>query len=152
MPTTATDADPTDLTDLTQLAGSLDALLSWVRRHAPAAGYSMTARTTLSRLLIDGPARISELSRAEGVTQPAMTGLINRLETDGLVRRDPDPTDARAALVVITEAGAAFIAQRRAERGRLLAAQLTRLPAADRQALLAAASALDRLSTLPDPS
>jgi DNA-binding MarR family transcriptional regulator len=135
---------------LTDVAASLDALLSWVRRHAPAAGYSMTARTTLARLLTEGPARISDLVKLEGVTQPAMTGLINRLESDGLVRRDPDPRDARAALVILTDTGKLMIAERRAERGRLLAAQLERLPQADQQALLAALPALDRLANLPD--
>jgi DNA-binding MarR family transcriptional regulator len=147
MPSTTT--QPSRLTDV---AASLDALLSWVRRHAPTAGYSMTARTTLARLLTDGPARISDLAKVEGVTQPAMTGLINRLESESLVRRDPDPTHARAALVVLTEAGGLLIAERRAERGRLLAAQLERLPDADQQALLAALPALDRLANLPDTS
>jgi DNA-binding MarR family transcriptional regulator len=75
-----------------------------------------------------------------------MTVLINRLESEHLVRRDPDPRDARAALVVLTEAGSQFIAERRAQRDRLLAAQLARLSPADQQALLAAAPALDRLA------
>jgi DNA-binding MarR family transcriptional regulator len=144
------------MSELTDLAASLDSLLSWLRRNAPTDGYSMTARTTLVRLLTDGPARISDLARAEGVSQPAMTGLINRLENDDLVRRDPDPRDARAALVVLTEAGRLLIAERRAQRGQLLAAQLELLPPSDQQALLAAGPALDRLAGLfagnrPDP-
>jgi DNA-binding MarR family transcriptional regulator len=142
-------AASTSAAELTQLAASLDALLSWVRRHAPTAGYSVTARSTLARLLTEGPARISDLARAEGVTQPAMTGLVNRLEAEGLVERDPDPRDARAALVGLTEAGRLFIDERRAERGRLLAAQLERLSPADQQALLAARPALDRLAAGP---
>ena len=141
---------PSTAIALTDVAASLDALLSWVRRHAPAAGYSMTARTTLARLLTEGPARISDLARVEGVTQPAMTGLINRLESEGLVHRDPDPRDARAALVVLTDAGQLFIAERRAQRGRLLAAQLERLSEADQRSLLEALPALDRLATMPD--
>lgn len=139
-----------ELSELTQLAATLDALLSWVRRHAPVGEYSLTARTTMARLLSAGPARISDLARLEGVSQPAMTGLVNRLEHDGLVHRAPDRSDARAALVVITDAGALLIAERRAERGRLLAAQLERLPEVDRQTLLAAVAALDRLAGLPN--
>jgi DNA-binding MarR family transcriptional regulator len=136
---------------LTEMAGVLDGLLSWVRRNAPASGYSMTARTTLARLQSEGPARISDLAKVEGVTQPAMTGLINRLEVERLVRREPDPRDARAALVTLTDAGRLFIDQRRAERGQLLSAELERLSAADQQALLAALPALRRLAHLPDP-
>jgi DNA-binding MarR family transcriptional regulator len=133
---------------MTELASSLDALLSWVRRHVPSAGYSMTARATMVRLQLEGPARISDLARAEGVTQPALTGLVNRLEAENLVRREPDPSDARAALVVLTDAGQAFIDQRRAERSRLLAAQIEQLDPADQKALLAAAPALRRLGAI----
>jgi DNA-binding MarR family transcriptional regulator len=106
----------------------------------------MTARATMARLQLEGPTRISDLARAEGVTQPALTGLVNRLEAEHLVRREPDPTDARAALVVLTDAGQAFIDQRRAERSRLLAAQVEQLAAADQEALLAALPALQRLA------
>jgi DNA-binding MarR family transcriptional regulator len=133
---------------LHQLASSLDALLSWVRRNVPPGGLSMTARGTMARLVLDGPGRISELARLEGVTQPAMTGLLNRLEADGLVRREPDPADARATLAVITDAGRQLTAERRSERSRLLAAQIARLSESEQASLLAAAPALDRLAAL----
>ncbi|MBT0773084.1 MarR family transcriptional regulator [Kineosporia sp. J2-2] len=106
----------------------------------------------MARLADDGPARISGLARLEGVTQPAMTGLVNRLEAEGKVRRDPDPTDARATLVGLTGAGRAMVAERRAERTRLLAAQLAQLDPADQEALLAAGPAMARLAQLPPPA
>lgn len=134
--------------DLIELAGSLDLLISWVRRNTPAGGYSMTARTTIFRLFNEGPARISDLARQEGVTQPAMTALVNRLEGEGLVSRTPDPADARAALVAVTDAGRALVRARRAERTAILAAQLERLSPADRARLLSAAPAVARLAQL----
>jgi DNA-binding MarR family transcriptional regulator len=137
------------LPELTDVAVTLDSLLSWLRRNAPMDGYSMTARTTLVRLLTEGPTRISDLAKAEGISQPAMTGLINRLELESLVRRDRDPSDARATLVVLTDGGQQFIAERRAVRSGILAAQLDILSAADQQALIAAAPALSRLVALP---
>ena len=138
----------TDHDELVELAGSLDMLLAWVRRNTPPSEYSMTARTTVTRLANDGPARISDLARLEGVTQPAMTGLVNRLAGEGLVRRDPDPSDARAALVALTDAGQAFVEQRRAQRTRMLAAQMEQLDPADQAALLSAGSAIARLTQL----
>ncbi len=141
-------ADHAEHADLVKLAGSLDMLLAWVRRNTPPSEYSMTARTTVTRLANDGPARISDLARLEGVTQPAMTGLVNRLEGEGLVRRDPDPSDARAALVALTDTGRAFVEQRRAQRTRMLAAQLEQLTPADQAALLSAGSAIARLTQL----
>ena len=38
----------------------------------------------------------------------SVTNIVDRLQADGLVRRVPHPTDRRATLVEITEAGAAL--------------------------------------------
>jgi DNA-binding MarR family transcriptional regulator len=135
---------------LEALAGTVERLVAWLRRNTAVPGYSVTSRLTLARLQADGPARISDLARFEGVTQPAMTGLVNRLEGEGLVTRTADPTDARAALVALTDSGRAFVETRRAERARVLAGRVERLSAADRAAILAALPALDRLSNLTD--
>jgi DNA-binding MarR family transcriptional regulator len=75
-----------------------------------------------------------------------MTGLVARLAAAGLVERGPDPTDGRATLVSITTAGRDYLAERHAVRARMVAAQLRRLPAADRAALLAATAALTNLA------
>lgn len=135
---------------LDELAGVVERLTTWLRRSTVVPGYSVTSRLTLARLQADGPARISDLARLEGVTQPAMTGLVNRLESEGLVTRTADPTDARAALVALTGSGRAFVAARRVERARVLAGRVERLSDADRSAILAALPALDRLSQLTD--
>lgn len=132
-----------------QLAGCVERLVIWLRRSTAVPGYSTTARQTLARLAADGPARISDLARLEGVTQPGMTGLVNRLETEDLVRRRPDPSDARAALVEVTDNGRTFVAARRAERVQVLSERLDRLDEVDRAAILTALPALDRLSQLP---
>ncbi len=137
--------------ELTELATALDRVMSWVRRQSPPSELSMTALTTLARLAVDGPVRISDLARHEGVTQPAMTGLVNRLEGMGLVQRQPDPSDGRAALAVITATGHDFIDRRRRQRATALAGQLSELPAADQAALLAALPALDRLTAPARP-
>ena len=39
----------------------------------------------------------------------SVTNIVDRLQADGLVRREPHPTDRRATLVGITEAGAAVL-------------------------------------------
>jgi DNA-binding MarR family transcriptional regulator len=135
---------------LDELAGVVERLVTWLRRSTAVPGYSVTSRLTLARLQADGPARISDLARLEGVTQPAMTGLVNRLEAEGMVTRTADPTDARAALVALTDSGRAFVETRRAERSRVLAGRVERLTDAERAAILAALPALDRLSNLTD--
>ncbi len=135
---------------LDELAGVVERLVTWLRRRTAVPGYSVTSRLTLARLQADGPARISDLARLEGVTQPAMTGLVNRLEGEGMVTRTADPSDARAALVALTDSGRAFVKTRRVERARVLSGRVERLSDADRAAILAALPALDRLSNLTD--
>jgi DNA-binding MarR family transcriptional regulator len=43
-----------------------------------------------------------ELARLIGVEQPSMAQLLARMERDGLVRREPDPTDGRSSLISLT--------------------------------------------------
>ncbi|MEO7511983.1 MAG: MarR family transcriptional regulator [Gemmatimonadaceae bacterium] len=47
----------------------------------------------------------TELSLAAMLTSGAMTNRLDRLETRGLVRREPDPDDRRGVRVVLTSAG-----------------------------------------------
>jgi DNA-binding MarR family transcriptional regulator len=79
-------------------------------RHL-ARGSSLAPRTVLATLEEDGPTRLTALAAPSGVSQPAMTQLVGRLERDGLVVRLVDPDDARATLVDITGAGRALRAE-----------------------------------------
>jgi DNA-binding MarR family transcriptional regulator len=119
-----------------------------LRRLTPREELSLTAASTLRRLERSGPHRLCELHTPEGVSQPAMTQLVTRLEREGLATRGGDPGDGRAVVVDITEAGRAAIARRRAGRQQALSALLQRLPADDHAAIMAALPALDRLGEL----
>lgn len=48
---------------------------------------------------------VSTLAQRAGITKQAMAELVLHLEHHGYVRREPSPTDARAKLVHLTEAG-----------------------------------------------
>jgi DNA-binding MarR family transcriptional regulator len=50
-------------------------------------------------LLESGPIAQGVIARELGLTPPTVTALIDRLETHGLVRRTPHPTDRRVTLV-----------------------------------------------------
>ncbi|MCK2215951.1 MarR family transcriptional regulator [Actinomadura sp. ATCC 31491] len=52
---------------------------------------------------------IGGLARAAGVSSRNVTGLVDTLERDGLVRRVPDPADRRSVLTEITPAGRAWV-------------------------------------------
>ncbi|MBN8942107.1 MAG: MarR family transcriptional regulator [Rhizobiales bacterium] len=60
--------------------------------------------------LKDG-ARLSqkELARLAGVEQPSMAQLLARMERDGLICREPDPTDGRSSLISLSDSALARI-------------------------------------------
>ena len=104
-----------------------------------------TAALLVLRRLDEGALRITELAAAERVAQPTMTGIVRRLEVDGLVARTPDPDDARAARIALTPAGHEELGAVRAARASALQARLDQLDDATRAALEAALPALDAL-------
>lgn len=130
------------------VATAFERLYSGLRRITPREELSLTAASTLARLERSGPHRLCELHAPEGVSQPAMTQLVTRLERDGLATRGSDPADGRAVVVGITDAGREAVARRRAGRAEALSGLLRQLPEEDRAALAAALPALDRLDEL----
>src|SRR6202047_4128693 len=87
------------------IAAGVERLIGLVRARSPADGLSLTAAATLATLERSGPRRLTGLAVQEGVTQPAMTQLIARLQNAGLVRREADPADGRVVQVWLTEQG-----------------------------------------------
>ena len=123
----------------------LIALLRWL--SPPNGGLSLTAAATLATLERSGPCRLTALAAREGVTQPAMTQLIARLQDAGLATRASDPADGRAVAVRITAEGSALLARRRAYRAERLTGMLARLSAEDQAALAAALPAISALTS-----
>lgn len=74
------------------------------------------------------PRRITELATPEVVTQPAITLIVKRLGERGWVERATDPSDGRAVLVTLTDAGRQVIDELRAEYRKLLQRELRSLP------------------------
>lgn len=56
-----------------------------------------------------GPRTPAELAEAAGVTRATMTGLIDTLERDGFVKREPDPDDRRMMSVRLTARAEQFL-------------------------------------------
>ncbi len=63
--------------------------------------------------------RLTELAEQAQVTKQTAGFLVDQLEKAGYVRRVPDPTDARARLVQITERGAESVRVGAAEIARI---------------------------------
>ncbi|GAY18227.1 MarR family winged helix-turn-helix transcriptional regulator [Mycobacterium sp. shizuoka-1] len=52
--------------------------------------------------------RVTDLAEQAGVTKQTAGALVDQLEAAGYVRRAPDPADARARLVILTDTGTAL--------------------------------------------
>jgi MarR family transcriptional regulator, transcriptional regulator for hemolysin len=74
----------------------------------------------LALLGLLGPVRQNELATALSVEPMTLVGYLDRLEQQGLVRRQPDPSDGRAKLLTMTDSG------------RLLEKRITRILAGAR--------------------
>jgi DNA-binding MarR family transcriptional regulator len=114
---------------LAEVAGAV------VRSLTDRRGMSFTTASTLGRLEREGPVRLTVLATTEGVAQPSMTQLVQRLENQGLATRFSDPGDGRVTLVAITEAGREVLAERRRERNARLVRLLATLSEDERRAL-----------------
>lgn len=128
-----------------ELVVALEQLVRYVRQVSTAGGLSSAASSVLGRLGREGPQRLTELARAEGVSQPGMTQLVTRMERDGLVRRIASTDDRRGVLVEATDAGADVVRERRAERAEALRELMDRLDPQERSAVVIALPALARL-------
>lgn len=71
------------------------------------AGTTAAAWFVLVRLAEYGPLIQRDLARELRVEAPTLVRQIDRLQADGLVTREPAPSDRRATLVAITDAGRA---------------------------------------------
>ena len=96
------------------------------RTHAPAGnGGGLPA-----------PRTPAELADAAGVTRATMTGLIDTLERDGLVKRVPDPADRRMMSVVPTAKATRFLRELLPGHFRLMAALTGSLTEPERKTLV----------------
>ncbi|MCT9930745.1 MarR family transcriptional regulator [Planotetraspora sp. A-T 1434] len=145
-----TGGSPGDL-PVAEISAALEQLARLFLRLGSRGDLSLTAAATLASLERSGPWRLTDLAAREGVTQPAMTQLVSRLQEAGLAVRARDPEDGRVVLVHITDTGRAVNTKRRQARMAMLAELLSQLDEAERAGLVAALPAISGLARLvPD--
>ena len=131
-----------DASDLMQAVGTL---LRRVRGESGNVGLSWSQAAAMGRLERNGPMTTAELARAETVKPQSMGALLAELEQDGLVRRDPHPTDGRQILFSLTDAGIATRRQRHAAKLAWLSAAIERFDEGERRTLVDAIALVKRL-------
>lgn len=145
-------------------AGAAEAFLAFLRAacevfHASEAHFARhrtsCGRFTVLALLNREPARPlapSRIAAACGVTRATITGLLDGLEGDGLVRRERSGADRRAMQVRLTEAGRRFLDGMLPDHFCRIRRLMAGLGAADRAALRRIAGTIAASATaLSDP-
>jgi DNA-binding MarR family transcriptional regulator len=120
-------------------------LLRRLRREDDASGLPAPQLSALSVIVFGGPITLGNLAAAEQVRPPTITRVVAALEVEGLVKREPDPTDARVTRIVATSRGRRLLHDGRARRVASLTKTLDTLTEADRKSLRRAVSVLERV-------
>lgn len=92
----------------------------------------------------DGPRTPAELAEGANVTRATMTGLIDTLERDGFVKREPDQNDRRMMSVRLTAKAEKFLREFLPGHFRLTAQLMGALSEAERKTLV---RLLNKIST-----
>jgi len=121
-------------------------LLRGVRKEDVRAGVGPARLSVLSVLVFGGPARLSDLARIEQVRPPTMSKIVAGLEQRGLVKRRPNPRDARVASIEATARGTKLLQDGRRRRVARLAKSLQGLAVAEIELLGRAAAIIERVS------
>ncbi|SMF56177.1 transcriptional regulator, MarR family [Xaviernesmea oryzae] len=120
------------------LTTAISRVLRRLRTEANPTELALSQMGVLSRLEQSGPLNTADLARAELMKPQSMGVILGSLEREGLVERQPHPTDRRQILFALTEAGAAVRTKHRAMKRDWLVGALAKLDPAQREALVAA--------------
>ena len=124
------------------------ALRASIRTDIPWEALPMAQVELLQTLAEAAPARVSDLAERLRLANSTVSGLITQMIDSRLVQRQTDPDDRRAAVVTLTAAGQAQLAEWEQAHEQRIGLALEQLPAPDRHAIIQALPALARLTQL----
>jgi DNA-binding MarR family transcriptional regulator len=133
----------------TELAARWAGLSTVLQRHLARAdagqGLTRARLSALALLVLGGPRTLGELAAAERVRPPTMTRLVHAMEADGLVAREPHPSDGRSIIIRATPHGEKQLEQGRARQIAPLAESVSELDRSERLQLEDAADLMGRV-------
>src|SRR5207247_11131555 len=116
--------------------------LQLLRQKASALDLPHAQSQVLFRLAEHPGSHRGDVAKAFGVTLPAVTHIVDRLEEKGLVARGDHPADRRVYVLDLTRAGRALVEELEAIRLRGMERVLARMSADDRRRVLTGLEAL----------
>ncbi|HEX2736068.1 MAG TPA: MarR family transcriptional regulator [Polyangiaceae bacterium] len=97
----------------------------------------------VSALVQYGPQQQKDLLAHVRIEQPTMAALLTRMERDGMIRRKPDPEDARAKRISLTPKAMLAFEHAKNELGRVVEQALSGLSKTDQATLMRLLKAID---------
>ncbi|WP_067563610.1 MarR family winged helix-turn-helix transcriptional regulator [Nocardia acidivorans] len=135
-------ADPDQLTEAAELYHSIGRLLRLLRHSGDLGQLSPGAASALATVARGGPMRLSDLANTERVSAPTMSRMVTGLEKGGYIVREADPEDGRAQLLSATARAHDLVTGLTSARIQRFAAAMSKLDAAQREALMASLGTL----------
>jgi DNA-binding MarR family transcriptional regulator len=108
------------------------------------------AQAQLLCVIKDQPRGMTQLTRMLRLERPGLSGLVDRIERRGLLRRDTPPHDRRAVTLTLTRRGKEVVEAFYAEVSERLLAVVARLPASDRRQFERIATGIVSAECVPD--
>src|SRR5213594_4576018 len=134
---------------LNSLGGTIFRQLLWQKASDLDLTYSQSQ--VLFRLAEHPGSHMGDVAKAFGVTLPAVTHIVDRLEEKGLVTRGDYPADRRVYVLDLTRAGKTLVEELEAICLRGMERVLARMSAADRRQVLTGLEALvDAAANVPE--
>lgn len=134
---------------LNSLGGTIFRQLLWQKASDLDLTYAQSQ--VLFHLAEHRGCHMGEVAKAFGVTLPAVTHIVDRLEQKDLVSRSDHPVDRRVYVLDLTRAGASLVEELRLLRRRGMERVLARMSREDRRRTLAGLEALvDAAAAVPD--
>jgi DNA-binding MarR family transcriptional regulator len=132
-------------TAVNELTAAVGQLLRRLRSETNPDDLNLSQLSALARLDQNGPMATADLARAESMKPQSMGAILATLEQEGLVERQPHPTDGRQILFGLTSEGAEMRRQRGIAKREWLLAAMTKLEAAELKTILDAIPLIKRL-------
>jgi DNA-binding MarR family transcriptional regulator len=134
---------------LNSLGGTIFRQLLWQKASDLDLTYAQSQ--VLFRLAEHPGSHMGDVAKAFGVTLPAVTHIVDRLEEKGLVVRGDHPGDRRVYVLDLTRAGKTLVDELEALRLRGMERVLARMAAAERRHVLAGLESLvDAAASVPE--
>ena len=102
---------------------------------AESAGLTGPQVSVMACLVGRGPTTLTEVSRTLGMNHSTASGIVDRLQAQGLVRRTPDADDRRRTRLIVTDKVARYVQELQAGPSGRLAAALAKATPGERDAI-----------------